>query len=191
MTQQTQRLFIALNLPAELRTELYDATRAVRDAAPDGSWARADNLHLTLKFLGQRPASELDRLRDLVANAASGCPPIRLVIQGVGAFPNLRRARVVWLGVEPERHLELLQHDLETGGAALGYEVEGRPFRPHLTLGRLREADREQLRALARAAARVKISRTVEVETLDLMQSEPGTGGSRYTVLAAEPLRNR
>ncbi len=187
MSEWTQRLFIALNLPPELRRELHDATRELRELAP-GAWTRAENLHLTMKFLGQRPTTEVEPLTDLIGDVARGFPPLRLALRGVGAFPSLRRARIVWIGVEPEPHLELLKHELETAGAALGYEIEGRAFRPHVTLGRLREAGREQLAALGRAAVRVKFARTAEVRTVDLMQSQPGQGGSRYTVLAAAPL---
>lgn len=189
MPETTKRLFIALNLSAELRGALHDATATLRAAVSrQGRWVAPDNLHLTLKFLGDCPVSQIARIEESLAGAASASAPARLGIAGVGAFPNIRRPRVVWIGVEPDPKLELLQHDVETACAALGYQMEGRPFRPHITLGRIQDAERTQLRALARAAARVDFTRSVEAQTLDVMLSEPAAGGSRYTVLAALPL---
>ncbi len=189
MPENTKRLFVALNLSAELRGELHEATAALRAVVPrQGRWVPADNLHLTLKFLGDCPDSRVAHLEESLARAALASGPARLAIAGVGAFPNLRRPRVIWIGVEPDPKLELLQHEVETACAALGYQIEGRPFRPHITLGRTEDLERMQVRALARAAARVDFVRTFEAGTLDVMLSEPGAGGSRYTVLTALPL---
>ncbi len=189
MPESTKRLFIALNLPPELRGMLYEATATLRAAvAEQGRWVAPHNLHLTVKFLGDAPVSQVMKLQGSLAGAAKASAPVRLAIAGVGAFPNLRRPRVVWIGVEPDPKLELLQHDVETACADLGYKMDGRPFRPHITLGRLQAPERTQLRALARAAGRVDFTRTVEATTLDLMLSEPGRDGSRYTALAALPL---
>ena len=109
----------------------------------------------------------------------------------MGAFPNFRRARVVWLAVEASPRLELLQHDIETACAALGYEPEGRPFRPHLTLGRVRNPLPEpRLRELAQAARAVRWREETVVESVDLMRSELGPGGSRYSMVERLSLRS-
>jgi RNA 2',3'-cyclic 3'-phosphodiesterase len=188
MSELTHRLFIALNLPPELRYALHSATAPLRDAAP-GRWVVPDNLHLTVKFLGNRPEAELPVLVEKLSAVAQGAPPARLGLSGIGGFPNLRRARVVWIGVEQDPKLELLQHDVETACAALGYEMEGRAFRPHITLGRLTDPAPPQLRALGRAAAQVDFSATAEAMTLDIMRSDTGGGrGSRYTLLSSVPL---
>jgi 2'-5' RNA ligase len=110
---------------------------------------------------------------------------------GVGAFPNFRRARVVWMGVEHEARLELLHHDVEVACEALGFELEGRAFRPHLTLARVRDrTDVEELRALSRASKRIAFEEESPVESVDLMQSHLGAA-ARYERLHTAPLRRR
>src|SRR5437773_11584384 len=87
---------------------------------------------------------------------------------GVGAFPNFRRARVVWIGVAHEARLELLHHDVELACERLGFEIDGRPFRPHLTLARVkRDPGEDTLRALARAAKTIDYHHTFTVESID------------------------
>ncbi|HET7458090.1 MAG TPA: RNA 2',3'-cyclic phosphodiesterase [Gemmatimonadaceae bacterium] len=193
------RLFLAINLPAPLRRAIFDATAPLRAAAPSLAWVAEPNLHLTLKFFGERPESEATSLARALDAVASGHAPVTLALGGLGAFPNQRRPRVVWLGIAPDPKLELLHHDVEAACAALGYELEGRAFRPHLTLARVRPArggaERPgadaAARALAGAAREVRFRETAVVETLDLMRSELAAGGSRYTVLHAAPLRGR
>ena len=112
-------------------------------------------------------------------------------LAGMGAFPNFRRARVVWMGVEQDPRLELLHHDVEVACETLGFEVDGRPFRPHLTLARVKDRlPEERARALSRAARRVDFNADVVVRSLDLMRSELGPGGSTYSTIASAPLRS-
>ena len=190
------RLFIALNLPDEVRRALYDATAPLREAAPRGvAWLRPEGLHLTLKFLGDVEEARVADVASALARVAAGHAAVRVVVSGVGAFPSLARPRVVWAGVEATPRLELLQHDVEAACAALGFEVEGRAFRPHVTLGRVRPAARasdaavESLRALAAAASHVAPSADVAVPTLDLMGSTLMPGGARHDAVARLPFR--
>jgi 2'-5' RNA ligase len=113
-------------------------------------------------------------------------------IGGVGAFPNFRRPRVVWIGVTPEPKLELLHHDVESTCETLGIPVDGKPFRPHLTLARVkpRTSEPRALRDLARAAKDVDYVEEIVITSFDLMASELTTVGSRYRVLASVPLRD-
>jgi 2'-5' RNA ligase len=158
------RLFLALNLPA-------------------------DKLHLTVKFIGERPPDAVDALAAAAARVASRHEPLLLEVGRFGAFPSQRRPRVLWLGVRPDPRLELLHHDVELACAELGLPVEGRPFRPHLTLGRVRAAGPPvDPRVLALAARGVHFRVEVTVDSLDLMLSEPAHGGTRYTPLARAPL---
>jgi 2'-5' RNA ligase len=107
----------------------------------------------------------------------------------VGAFPNFRRARVVWIGVEHEPRLELLHHELELACHDLGYELEGRPFRPHITLARVRSPlPLERARPFARAARDVAFTATQEVAALTLFGSTLAPAGARYRRLHAAPL---
>jgi 2'-5' RNA ligase len=183
------RLFIALNIPVAERQAIHAATAVMREAARGVAWVTEDRLHLTLKFLGEQPEGAISGLRTALATSASGHRPLRLELGGLGAFPNLRAPRVVWMGVSHDARLELLHHDIENVCATLGYALDGRAFRPHITLGRVRrELGREPARALARAARGVSYTGTMEVETVDLMLSELTPTGPRYSVLAAIPL---
>ena len=92
-----------------------------------------------------------------------------MTLGGIGAFPNFRRARVVWMGVAQDPRLELLHHDIEVACEAFGFEVEGRPFRPHLTLARVKQPlPEERVRALARAAKRIEYHTEFIVHSIDL-----------------------
>jgi 2'-5' RNA ligase len=184
------RLFLAINPPAELRRAIWDAAAPLRDIAPDVAWVPEPKLHLTLKFLGAQPESAVAPLSEtLMAVGRSHSVPL-VRVGSIGAFPNFRRPRVVWLGVDPEPRLELLHHDVEVACAKLGYELDGRPFRPHLTLGRVRHqlAD-DDLRTLRATARRVRFTDEFFARSVDLMESVSGPGGSSYTTLVAAPTR--
>lgn len=185
------RLFIAVNFPPPVRDALYAATAPLRSSVTPGAvtWVRGDALHLTLKFLGAPTSRGLDELQRTVADVAARGRPLTLHFAGVGAFPNLRRPRSVWAGLSHDGKLELLQHDIESACAMLGYDVEGRPFRPHVTLGRIkRPLSREDSFALTRAAQRVEHSASVDVASVDLVSSVLTPAGPRYAILYAAPL---
>lgn len=161
----------------------------MRGAAPDIAWVSEERLHLTLKFLGEQPADRASALEGALAPVAARQAPLTLAMGGLGAFPNLRAPRVVWLGVAPDARLELLQHDVEHGCAALGFALDGRAFRPHVTLGRARtQPAADAARALATAARAVRLALRSDVGSLDLMASELSRDGARYSRLAAMPL---
>jgi RNA 2',3'-cyclic 3'-phosphodiesterase len=186
----TVRLFLAINLPAPERRAIRDATSRLRDAARPVSWVTEDRLHLTLKFLGEQPEQVIGPLREALLEVAARTPVSRLELAGLGAFPNLRDPRVVWLGVGRDPKLELLHHDIETACAALGHEVDGRAFRPHVTLGRVRSRlSGEASRALSDAARRVEYSGTVDATSFEVMESRLTPSGPNYSVVATIPLR--
>jgi len=185
------RLFLAINLDHQLRQEVHDATAPLREALPAAKWVAAPRLHLTLKFLGEQPEEIAMRIADAMTKVAARHRELAIVLGGVGAFPNLRRPRTVWMGVHPEPRLELLHHDIEVACEALGHELEGRPFRPHLTLARVRERPNgDEPRALSRAARRVDFEGEVPVRSIDLMSSELSANGPEYRLIAAAALRS-
>ena len=181
------RLFIAINLPEEIRSALHVAIEPARRASPTIRWTDPSRLHLTLKFLGACPATAVDPLIEALRHVGSRNDPVDLELGGLGAFPNLRRPRIVWLGMRADPRLELIHHDIEVACAALGYDIEGRAFRPHVTLGRAgdRPVDAE---ALAAAARSVRYRETAVAASVDLMVSEQTRDGPRYRRLAAAPL---
>ena len=188
------RLFLAINLAPEMRRAVIDATAPLREAAPSIGWGDETKLHLTLKFLGDQPESAVGPLRDAMAAVAGNHRTFRLSVREIGAFPNFRRARVIWMGVDREPRLEFLHHDVEVACEKLGFELEGRAFRPHLTLARVKERTNEQeLRLLSRAGKKVDFEAETVVRSIDLMKSNldraSAQAGGRYERLYAAPLR--
>jgi 2'-5' RNA ligase len=186
------RLFLAINIPPDVRHAIAEASAPLRTAAPDLSWIREPQLHLTVKFLGELPDEMAPKIAEALNAVASRNRVVDVEIGGVGAFPNFRRPRVVWIGVTPEPKLELLHHDVEEACESLGLPIDGKPFRPHLTLARVksRAVTPDALRDLARAAKAVSFAQEIVITSIDLMQSELTTVGSRYRLLSSSPLRN-
>jgi 2'-5' RNA ligase len=185
------RLFLAINFAPALRREIAAATAPLRECAPELAWTAEDRLHLTLKFLGEQAEDRLDALSAALAKTTAQHRELVMNVGGIGAFPNFRRARVVWMGVSPDPRLELLHHDIEVAYDALGCELEGRPFRPHLTLARVREpVPVERMRALWRAAKKVDYDAEFIVRSVDLMRSDLSSSGPAYTTLVSAPLRS-
>lgn len=180
------RTFVALNLPADERDRLHAALAPLRDRALPIRWVAADALHLTMKFLGEIEGTELNRIDDAVRGVAAKHAPIELRISGFGAFPAIRRASIVWVGVQPDRELMALQRDLELAMSRLGYAREQKPFRPHITVGRTRGEARPP--DMERHAGELRYDTKVRVETIDIMRSHLGAGGSRYEALLRREL---
>jgi 2'-5' RNA ligase len=167
------------------------ATEALRTTAPEIGWVTEPRLHFTLKFFGEVDPARLDELSTMAATVAERHREFAMTFGGVGAFPNFRRARVVWLGVEQEARLELLHHDIEVACEALGFEIEARAFRPHLTLGRVKHGlPEDRLRTLARAAKCIDFRADFDVRTIDMMASELAPTGSTYRTLLSAALRS-
>ena len=147
------------------------------------------NLHLSIKFFGEQPDTAPAALAALLAPVGAAHEPFDLRLSGLGAFPNLRAPRVVWMGVQQDPRLELVHHDVEAACAASGYQLDGRAFRPHITLARVREPlPLANARALALAARAVVYKGVQQVSALTLFESTLGPGGPRYTKVASIPL---
>jgi len=187
VSPQTLRLFIAINFPDELRAALHAAMEPLRAAGPDVRWVDAPRIHLTVKFLGEHPDGAVAPLVTSLTRIAAGYEPIPLALRGLNAFPNLRRPRVVWLGVSADPKLELLHHDVEAACAELGHPLVGRTYRPHVTLGRVRERALDPA-ALAVAARGITYEGALDAEALDLMVSEHAGGAPGYRVVGSAAL---
>lgn len=185
------RLFLAINFDPEVRHAIAEASAPLRAAAPELSWIREPQIHLTVKFLGDQPEEIVSRITDAMTVVAARNRVVDVEIGGVGAFPNFRRPRVVWIGVSPEPKLELLHHDVESACESLGLPLDGKPFRPHLTLARVkpRVADKDTMRSLARLAKSISYVEEVVISSIDLMESELTTVGTRYRLLSSSPLK--
>ncbi len=176
------RLFIAVNLPQQVRRGMWEAAESLRARSYPIRWVPPDSLHLTLKFLGEVAAEREEEIVGGIRRAVKGTKPFTLPIAGFGAFPSPVRPRVVWVGCEGVPSLELLQHRVEQEMDRLGFPVEGRPFHPHLTLGRVKRGVKQQtLAGFAADLGPLEYAAEVLVESVDLMQSELMRDGARYT----------
>ena len=187
-----RRLFLAIELPNVLRAGIGDAIQPLVSEAPELSWTPGQNRHITMKFLGDVGRDRVERITSMMDDIARTHRPFSIHLARVGAFPNFRKARVVWLGVEPEPRFELLQHDLELAADAVGFELEARVFRPHVTLARLTTPmDVDRARRLARAARKVDFSASVDVAELTLFESTLAPTGARHSRMDAATLGGR
>ncbi len=185
------RLFLALTLDPIARRRCDEAIQPLRLARPSVHWVAPHGFHLTLKFLGEQPESLVAPLADAIDTVAAQTRPIDLCIGAVGAFPALRRPRTIYLTVTPEPKLELLHHDIEVTCATLGLPLAGRPFRPHVTIGREPEPPDLDARRALRAAARLVLLRvTAPIPGIDLVESEQTESGTRYRLAHHAPFRD-
>ena len=188
----TVRVFVAVGLSRDARQQLIDAVGRVRLEVPDGiQWADPGGMHLTLKFLGNIPASGVPRLLACVDDFAGEHQPFHLHLSELGMFPNRRSPRVLWAGVDGDlNELSRLQEAAEGAITTLGYPPEERPFRPHITLGRPRRtvSDAHRVRIGEVLSALVPPEPSPwRVESVEVMRSELHPSGAKYTVLGSAP----
>jgi 2'-5' RNA ligase len=194
LSEQTIRSFIAVELPEAVKTGLQQLQTQltlhqysfVKCVTPEG-------MHLTLKFLGNVSAQKVTDITKVMEQASQGVSPFQLQITEVGAFPNMRRPRVLWVGIKGEvDKLVGWQQRLDNGLVPLGFAKEARPFTPHLTLARLREncspGDRLHFGETV-ARAHVEVDYTFTVTSLNLMRSQLLPTGAVYSCLAEVKLK--
>ena len=196
------RVFIAVELPADLRTRIIDHVDHLRSAVPEAraSWSRKDNLHLTLKFLGDVPFTKVEQLSAAAASAAGKVEPFEIVVEDCGAFPPKGQPRVLWIGILSEppavaggpdpslSSLYSLHTALEDECANAGFAREPRVFHPHLTIARIR-----QPRGSRQLAAKHQESgfnrEIVGVSEISVIRSELRSEGSKHTVISRHGLQ--
>ena len=183
------RLFVALEIPAAVRESLSALIQEFREASARAKgkgprWVRAENLHITLKFIGESAAEKLDAIRSALTGVRSESA-VHLSCRGLGFFPNERRAQVLWAGLEATENLPRLAGDIDRGLESAGIARERRTFEPHLTLARF-DAPRmeEDLRlAIARSASRDFGS--FSADEFHLIESKTKPSGAKYTRIAS------
>jgi len=192
------RTFIAIELdPPFLRAlAQIQSNLQVGAAARAARWVRPEGIHLTLQFLGDVAQDKLDAIYRAVSKACAPFAPFTLTLSALGCFPNLRRPRVIWVGVQDQGgQLAALQKAVERELSCLGYHPEERGFTPHLTLARVRqEARREDIEALAKLVSEAPrfpqtvSAVTMSVERVSVMKSDLQPSGAVYTEMSSQPL---
>lgn len=182
------RAFIALELSPTLQEALSRLVIQLRGFQLNGvRWINPTGIHLTLRFLGDARPDSLAQMRANLETTARQSAPFDLQIQGFGAFPNLKRPHVIWVGVQAPAALHALQQSIETIARRAGFPAEERPFSPHLTLGRVqRSITPAQLSHLSAGISGVTVGvlGNLRVEQFLLFRSDLKPSGAVYTRLA-------
>jgi 2'-5' RNA ligase len=188
------RTFIAIELDPELRAGLERVQEVLRQQVAPRSirWVKPGAVHLTLKFLGDTPSDRVAAVKEAMVQAALQVGPFTFRVNGLGCFPNTRRPRVLWAGLEdPTGSLTALRDAMEAQVAPLGFPTETRPFRPHLTLGRVqRHASKSEMIEAGAVVFNSPVGAIGEmaVTSVSFIKSELQPGGSVYTMLAEATL---
>jgi len=191
ISTERRRLFVAIQIPEPVRDEMARVQRELKPLAiGDVRWANAEQLHLTLKFLGNVPASSVEAVKQSLAEACAGAAPFHLRAEGIGFFPNERQPRVVWVGFEDNENVLMeLQLRVERALTPFAEKPGAERFRAHATLGRFQKYRRHKTDMLlprTRALAN-HVFGEWRVEDAGLFHSELSAEGARHTRVAVFP----
>jgi len=189
------RLFIALDIDDAIRERIARFLEGVRGFAPDARWVRPESLHVTLKFIGEKPAEKVEEIKPALAGVHGNA--LGLNFRAFGFFPTPKAARVFWIGIEAGAGLAALAASVDKATASLGIPKEDHPFSPHLTLARggghsgapdwrKGDAPNRNFSLLQEKLVAMPVPEfgTMTAREFFLYQSELMRGGSRYTKLA-------
>lgn len=193
-----QRVFVACPLPGTLRGAIDRLTGQLEASGLPFRWVAANSAHLTLHFVGEVPPETVEILRLGLPRGVAGLPSVKLQIDGAGAFPNVERPNVVWLGLKGDvAGLQKLRTRVVKTLASLSFEIEPEPFKPHITLGRSRQplsnAQRDTLQRLLKTERlRAEVPKALlapfEIKEIQLVRSVLGPEGATHTAIEAYPL---
>jgi 2'-5' RNA ligase len=178
------RIFIAVKLSSEIKLRLGEVQNKLKESGVDVKWVKPENIHLTLKFLGNVIELKLEPLVKEVGEVARKFSPFKIKFSGLGTFPNLKNPRVIWIGIEGEvKELLKLKGEIEENLVKLEFASEGREFKPHLTLGRVKSFQNKG--ELSEAVSSLNIPRIgeMEVNKISIIKSELRREGPIYTVV--------
>lgn len=185
----TLRTFIAVELSEEVKAQLRGLQGHLREQVSPQSvrWVRPEIIHLTLKFLGDTPMAKVEEVKAALSLAAAAARPFRFTVGGIGCFPNSRRPRVIWVGLQEHTGALLQLRDLiEDHAAPLGFPTERRRFHPHLTLGRVhRRATKSEVREIGQVVATSAIGTVCDMAaaSVSYFKSDLRPSGAVHTTM--------
>jgi 2'-5' RNA ligase len=187
------RAFIAVELPETVKEGIKRIQDKLRSTNPYcARWVEPRGIHLTLKFLGNVDINKIEAITSSIKVVAQSVAPFKLEINGLGAFPNMRRVQVVWIGIKGDlERLQALQSSIESSLIPLGFAAENRTFQPHLTLARLRDtATFQERQYLGEILGKTNIDSNlvIDVSSFSLIRSELTRAGAVYTPLCSVEL---
>jgi len=189
------RAFIAVEIPQEIHKAIGNETAPLRAALNKSlvRWVPTENMHLTLKFLGDTSPVNVDLLAQMLSVEAGQHPAFEIQFRGLGVFPNPKRPHVIWIGIQAPEELAALQRGIEAAADKLGYPPEKRSFSPHLTIGRVKQninsGGMQKVRA-ALEGIKVGTLGAAPVNAVHLFKSDLKPSGAVYTCLHSALLRN-
>ncbi len=187
------RLFIACEVPEDVKQDIGKVIETLRGRSGSAvRWIRPEGVHVTLKFLGEVPTKKLPSVKLAIQEAVVGHSPFELEFSNIGTFGGREGLRIMWVGIAGDvLRLEALVRAVNAALAVVGFEPERRPFRPHLTLGRVRDEIPTRQRAeIEVAVGKMAVPGTSWRTTqVSLMRSRLTSAGASYEVLATFPLR--
>lgn len=189
-TKIDMRLFIAIEIPDEIKKEIREVQDKLKKSGVDASWTKPEGIHLTLKFLGEVKETRIPEIMTVLSVLSKDRSAFRIEIANAGAFPNLKNARVAWVGVAGETDkLASLQEAIEDEVKQLGFKREDRGFKPHLTLGRIKyiHSPVTWLKALDEIKT-IKLA-AIDVHTITLMKSDLKPSGAVYAEIGKVELK--
>lgn len=188
------RAFIAIELPHDIQQCLGKVSTELKQQAKDAPvrWVAPENIHLTIKFLGDVSVNNIEVLKDMLLAETLKQEPFEISMGGLGAFPNTRHPRVIWVGVEAPEELYSLQRAIEMQSIRLGYSPDKRPFSAHLTLGRVaRHASPAQVRIISKVINNYHLGflGVARVDHIALFKSDLKPTGPIYSRLFEAPFK--
>lgn len=182
--EKSIRAFLAIDPPDDILQEMARVQAQLkRSLHGEISWVRPEGVHLTLKFFGNIFEADVKAISDIVEKQSAAVAPMQFQLEELGAFPNQQRPRVIWIGLQGDVDPLLdLQSDLDHQFQTIGFPVEDKPFRAHLTLGRVKTAKGPI--GLLQAASEIKITGKFRADSLALIRSKLTPKGAHYTKLA-------
>jgi len=188
------RAFIAIEIPPEIKKAIATEIANLRDSAGRAvRWVATENVHLTLKFLGEVSPASVELLSQALQSECEQHDPFDISVGGLGSFPNSHRPRIIWIGLNIPPELNRLQHRLETATARMGYPAEDKPFSPHLTIGRVREqAAPAELNNIHSALEKTHVGSlgAFTAQAVHLFKSDLKPAGPVYTCMFSARLGN-
>jgi len=182
-----------VEIPLDIRQNVEHATSNLRRGTESLiRWVAVENMHLTLKFLGDIPSANVEALTQMIHAEADSFNCFDIHLTGIGSFPSPKRPRVIYIGIQSPAELEAFQRQLESATRRLGYNSEARSFAPHLTIGRVRQnipADDQQKIRRALEESKIDSLGTARVNSVHLYKSDLKPTGPVYTKLFSAHLR--
>jgi len=193
---QTIRCFIAVDLPSEIKKGISSQITLIDSQIPKGSvrWVDQVNLHLTIKFLGEIQALQVNKIQNVLDLVLRSVPEFDMAIAGAGLFPSARKPRIIWLGITPAHEVTWLAEKVESAMQSLGFNPEERAFSPHLTIGRVsRDVSDTVLPAITAAVMKNQPGEigVIHTQSLTIYRSDLRPRGPIYTPLAHVQLTGR